>query len=211
LTTRIVILTKVPVAGSVKTRLAPSLGLSGAANLHEAMTLDIESTVLSTGLKIEWHIAGDLKSPWARSRKGSIVQQAGGDLGDRIAAALGDAGLAIGTDSPTTTKDALLTASKCSSDLILGPSNDGGCWLIGCNRDVSVIFEEMTWSVDTVHEELKRRAHQRGFSVTVIEAGIDIDEPSDLEQLELQLKNLPPTVAPNTRKLLRKLTDNKCH
>ena len=190
-------------AGEVKTRLSPAIGFEGAAQLHEAMTLDIEQTVIASQLKLEWHIAGDLEASWTRARKGLVVEQAGGDLGNRIAVALGGRGLAIGTDSPTTTKEALLTASRSSSDLILGPSNDGGCWLIGCNRNISTIFENMIWSVDTVHQELKRRAHNLGFSVTVIERGFDIDEPSDLDLLETQLAALPPTVAPNTRELLR--------
>ena len=203
MTSRIVILSKVPVAGKVKTRLSSALGLKGAALLHEAMTLDIEETVLESQLQLEWHIAGDLDSPWARERKGKVVEQAGGDLGNRIAVALGNHGLAIGTDSPTTTREALLSASVSESDLILGPSNDGGCWLIGCNRDVSAIFENMVWSVETVHEELKRRAHGMGFSVTIIESGFDIDDPSDLDLLKTHLANLPKSVAPNTREMLR--------
>jgi glycosyltransferase A (GT-A) superfamily protein (DUF2064 family) len=203
LTSRVVILSKVPIAGKVKTRLSPALGFEGAAKRHEAMTLDIEETVIASQLQLEWHISGDLQDPWVRSRKGLVVEQAEGDLGNRIAVALGGQGLAIGTDSPTTTKEALLAASRSSSDLILGPSNDGGCWLIGCNRDISPIFKNMIWSVDTVHEELKRRAHNLKFSVTIIEPGFDIDEPSDLDLLETQLAGLPPSVAPNTRKLLR--------
>ena len=207
---KVVVLTKVPAAGAVKTRLIPLLGAEGAKRLHEAMVADLQELLASIGVVPEWWVAGDLQDPWVESLQGTVRPQPNGDLGARIAAALAEGGVALGTDSPTIPAEWLEAALHAESDVVLGPSTDGGCWLIGTATDHGHLFEQMQWSVDTVFAELKLRAAKAGLTISALPTGYDIDEPKDIALLCEHLAELPPHVARNTRALLSSPLEPQC-
>jgi glycosyltransferase A (GT-A) superfamily protein (DUF2064 family) len=198
----IVLLTKAPIEGRVKTRLGEVLGHGFAVDLHRAMAEDVEALCLEAGVRFSWHVDGPLDHPWVGARSASIRPQAQGDLGTRIAHALGHAGLALGTDSPTLPPAWIANAACSAGDVVLGPTADGGCWCIGWRRPLQGWLDGLAWSTPQVFATLRDRAEKAGASIDVREAWYDVDDPSDLDHLRAHLDTLPATRAPKTRHLL---------
>ena len=159
----VVVLSKVPVPGQVKTRLVSALGEEGAAELHVAMARDVFEACEQAAVSLRWNIDGDLSHPWAQSLVGPLEAQSGGNLGDRLVQALGNRGVALGSDSPTLPPSLLRQAATCEAPVLLGPSFDGGCWCIGWNQPCPEIFEDISWSTPRVMSELVLRVRGLGI------------------------------------------------
>jgi glycosyltransferase A (GT-A) superfamily protein (DUF2064 family) len=200
----IVLLTKAPVEGQVKTRLGDLLGHAFAVDLHRAMAEDVEALCEEAGVRFSWHLDGPLDHSWVRARSASVRPQAPGDLGFRILRALGRAGVALGTDSPTLPADWIAEAARSTGDVVLGPTADGGCWCIGWRRPLPGWLEGLAWSTPQVFATLRDRAERAGATVDVREAWYDVDNPSDLDHLRAHLDTLPAIRAPKTRLLLNR-------
>ncbi len=207
--TRIVVLTKVPLPGRVKTRLIPALGAEGAAALHRAMARDVAAAALGHGVPVQFWVDGPAEHPWSAGLPGPVHAQPGGDLGDRLAAAMtpGPA-LALGTDSPTLprslVRQALDALSEPGPALVLGPAGDGGCWAIGWTVADRAVFQGIPWSTPAVHEALRAAGRRLGWSVRELPPWHDVDTPEDLARLRDELAGLPPDRAPATRRLLER-------
>jgi len=200
---RIFILTKVPIPGRVKTRLAAGVGATHAARLHRAMAEDVAEQCRNAGVAYQWVVDGPLDHPWVQTLQAPVRAQATGDLGARIAAALAQGGAALGTDSPTLPTSWIAQAASSTAEFILGPTRDGGCWTIGWNAPVEGWLENVAWSTPSVFTTLLERAKKVGASIDVLEPWYDVDEPSDLTHLRAHLDTLPEACAPRTRNLLQ--------
>ncbi len=206
------VLTKVPRPGRVKTRLVKTLGEEGAASLHEAMASDVGVLLKQAGVAATWHVEGPLDHAWTGTLPGPVRPQVGGDLGARIQAALGDeGGLALGIDAPTLPEQLLRQAIQSQAEVILGPAFDGGCWCIGQSRHHPGWLSEMTWSHGGVCAELVQRARTRGLSIDLLPYWADVDESDDLQLLQQQLRILPETAAPHTRRWLTANPEHTWH
>jgi rSAM/selenodomain-associated transferase 2/rSAM/selenodomain-associated transferase 1 len=192
---RLIIFTRYPEPGKVKTRLIPALGKEGAASLHQDMTERSLMWAKSLSIKnpdlIEiWFEGGSQRKmeEWL-GPKFNYFPQGDGDLGERMAGAFQDNFrrgkkdvVLVGVDCPE------LTAFHCQAafdalknhDLILGPTNDGGYCLIGLKRMVPEIFRSIAWGTDAVHHETLVRAKNKGISVKNLNILQDVDEPQDL-------------------------------
>ena len=100
---RIVVLTKEPIAGSVKTRLIPTIGAQAALQLHVAMVWETIARAKRSGLPVHVAMAGDMTSTFAEDLRREVTTlepQVDGDLGQRMAHALRGTGraIALGTD-----------------------------------------------------------------------------------------------------------------
>jgi uncharacterized protein len=207
------ILAKAPMAGAVKTRLIPALGADGAAALHARL---IERTVetactAATGPVTLWVTPGpphayftDLASRFPIG----LAVQPDGDLGARMLAACQAAAgpvLVIGTDCPTLTPSHLREAAdalRAGSDVVVIPAEDGGYILIGSGQPQPALFEGMTWGVDTVLAETRRRMAQHGLTARERPPLWDVDRPEDLVRLHVAGFNHlldGATVAPRAR------------
>jgi len=189
---RLIVFTRYPDPGRVKTRLIPVLGAEGAAQLHEQLTAE---TLTWTGafaaerpLRLEVHFEGgtaDLMS--ARFGSGlTYVQQGDGDLGAKLIGAtdrIDGPTVVIGTDCPDLCAAILVTAFDAlrSADLVLGPARDGGYYLIGLNRPTPQVFTGIPWGTDRVCGLSQQIATDSGLSVTLLDVLDDIDVPADLE------------------------------
>ncbi len=185
---RIVIMTKEPAAGRVKTRLAPALIDGGSERIHVALVEETIRRARSTGLPCTVSLSGDLSSPFAdRLREAGLTvePQASGDLGERLAAALVGPGrrLVLGTDTPIFEPDWLLSAIHAPAPVVLGPSDDGGYWMMALDAPCPGLFEGIPWSTDAVAATTMRRAADLGLAVTTAPTCYDIDEPADLQRL----------------------------
>ncbi len=205
---RAVLLGKVPVPGQVKTRLGDHLGAEGAAALQVAMAADVRATCEAAGLDRTWSLAGDLDHPWVRALVGdgeAVVPQAGGDLGDRIAAgldAVGYPGLALGLDAPTLPPDLLHAVVTSTADVTLGPAFDGGYWCVALRRRTPGLFDGVRWSCEATLRDTVERARALGLSVHLAPFWYDVDEPADLVRLHHHLAVLPAERAAHTRRAL---------
>jgi hypothetical protein len=131
-----------------------------------------------------------------------------GDLGSRIEGilrcglAIGSAAIALGADSPLLTADDLEEAVEhlSKADAVLGPSEDGGFYLLGVRNCPGGLLAGLEWSSEETCAHARQRLEARGMSVATIRTLLDVDTPADLERLREQLVDLPQTVAPETRK-----------
>jgi rSAM/selenodomain-associated transferase 2/rSAM/selenodomain-associated transferase 1 len=197
---RLIIFTRYPEPGKTKTRLIPVLGEQGAAKLQRQMTEHLFSTVRnllnSRSLTIEIRYEGGSKSlmqNWL-GPEFSYYPQHLGDIGQRMFRALDDvfqsgtkAAIIIGTDIPGITIDILKNAFEKlkTSDLVFGPTSDGGYYLIGI-KDVSwseanlQLFSRINWGTAEVLNQTLPLAEKLGLSYGLLETLDDVDRPEDL-------------------------------
>lgn len=207
-----------PVAGEVKTRLAAELGPARAAALYRAFLADVLATCSRGPFDVTLWVAGDpehpalLEVPGARSTL--RVAQPAGDLGARMASALGEAiarsgaGLVVGSDAPDLPASLLNDAhgSLAGSDLVLGPAADGGYYLIGARGRVPPVFAGVEWSTSRVLDQTCALAAAAGLRVHRLRPWHDVDIASDLGPLRARLA-LDPSAAPATARALGALGD----
>jgi uncharacterized protein len=212
----IVIVGKAPRPGLAKTRLVPPLTYEGAAALYRAFLLDVVDMALGLGWEdtsvvhpadaVAGTDLGDLLPPGVRLRP-----QAGDGLGAALAGAFRSqlgAGLApvvlIGSDSPTLTAPLVEAAAHglATHDLVVGPSADGGYYLIGMSRPHLAVFDAIAWSTSMVFEQTMTRARALGLRTLVLPEWYDVDTVEDLSRLREHLAVLPPRVAAATRAAL---------
>ncbi|MBI2825054.1 MAG: TIGR04282 family arsenosugar biosynthesis glycosyltransferase [Planctomycetia bacterium] len=190
---RLIIFTRYPEAGRVKTRLIPLLGPVGAAELHHRLTAQTlgwaRSMAAERALRVEVHFDGgtaDLMS--ARFGGGlTYVPQVEGDLGAKLiaaAATMNGATVVIGTDSPDLGPAVVLKAFEAlrSADLVLGPASDGGYYLIGLNRPTPQVFLGVPWGTDRVCRKTEQIAMGAGLSIVRLRVLDDIDRPEDIKR-----------------------------
>lgn len=191
----ILVFTKAPVAGEVKTRLIPMLGAQGAARLHEQLARHCITQASAAALcPVQLWCTPDTAHPFfiqCQKEFGvALHTQQGADLGARMAHALSTAlnrvsyAVIIGTDCPDMTAHdlrAALDALQQGYDAVLGPAEDGGYVLLGLRRVALELFENIPWGTEQVlnitHARLKRlqwRCHE-------LPARRDVDRPQDLE------------------------------
>lgn len=197
----VAIMAKTPKAGEVKTRLCPPLSPAGAAELYRCFLLDKIEQVrsLKTASPAIAYTPAEGRAFFEQVAPGFIlVAQWGADLGARLANSLGElldrghrAALAIDSDTPTLPlgflEQALDLATTTDADLVLGPTEDGGYYLIGLRTVHRELFETMAWSTSQVLPETIRRAQAKGLRVASLPPWYDIDTPADLARLRARL------------------------
>jgi rSAM/selenodomain-associated transferase 1 len=209
------IFAKLPIPGLVKTRLIPELGPDRAAELAEAFLEDTVAMVRT----IPWAecIIAATKT-FARSyfKPEEVWLQSEGDLGDRLEKVLRLAlkrkpiVLAIGADSPGLPAAYLESARQAlaTADAVLGPSADGGFYLIGLKDCPVGVLEGIQWSHSTTLAATVHKLEQFGMKTVLIDPWFDIDSHEDLERLRRQLVN-DSSAAPRTADLLRRMSQQK--
>jgi rSAM/selenodomain-associated transferase 1 len=215
----VAIMAKAPRAGEVKTRLCPPLSLADAAELYCRFLLDKIEQVRSlraASLAIAYAPA-EARAFFEEVAPGFIlVGQRGADLGDRLANSLGElldgghrGALAIDSDTPTLPlgflQQAIDLVMRPEIDVVLGPTEDGGYYLIGLRTVHHELFEAMAWSTNQVLRETIRRADAKGLRVACLPPWYDIDTPDDLVRLQAALA-ASDSAARHTRRFLLERT-----
>jgi len=195
----VALFTRYPVPGASKTRLIPALGPEGAASLQRRMTETAVATVRGCA---GWQLQicyTDATLTEMQSWLGPDLEyrrQADGDLGQRMAAVLialhrqGRPVCLIGSDCPDLTTVILEEAFSAleRNDFVLGPSHDGGYYLVGCRPacDQTLLprlFEDITWGRDDVLARTLDRIRTFGATAHLLPRLHDIDTPEDLRYL----------------------------
>jgi len=191
---RVVVLTKAPRPGHVKTRLAPALGLDGAAALHRLFVDHTLQRVDTSGLPVTVAVGADPDGVFAdelRRRGREVVAQAPGDLGHRMRR-LVESGperrVLIGTDCPLFEPRWLQVAVSAKEPVAIAPSEDGGYWAISVDpaapaEVLDALFSDMSWSTPLVLSTTLSRLSRLGIPVGRLPTAWDIDEPPDLVRL----------------------------
>ena len=201
---------KPPVPGRVKTRLSAALGDEWAAELAAAMLHDVWSVVASAPRAIPVLAAAADGSFGVDVPKDRVWLQSGADLGSRIESILQrglgitPAAIALGADTPLLTRCDLAEAMEQleSGNAVLGPCDDGGFYLLGVRSCCSGLLAGIPWSCRYTCAATEARLSSHGMKVARIRSSFDIDTPADVHRLRRELDELPPEIAPRTRKLL---------
>ena len=151
-----------------------------------------------------------------------LLPQRGDKFGERLYFAVEDlfkCGFAsvclIDSDSPTLPAESFAESveqlSTCEDRVVLGPSDDGGYYLIGMKKPNRHLFERIDWSTERVLNQTMERAAEIGLEVKLLPTGYDVDDGASLRRLceELLGHSANASVAPRTRKFLRQLVARK--
>lgn len=189
----LVIFVKYPEPGKVKTRLGTEIGFQAAASLYRLfMEQTFELAQQSSVEKIFVAFA-----PREREANFSeivpdsfeLVPQDGQTLGAKMLnafqytfAAGAEGTVILGSDSPTLPLQLLETAfaTLTKHDLVLGPAEDGGYYLIGMKEGHSGIFESIEWSSSSVLEATLKRAEESQLRVKLLKRWYDVDDKPTL-------------------------------
>ncbi len=194
---RIIVFAKAPIPGQVKTRLIGSLGASGAASLSEQLILRTLSTAVDARAGIvELWCTPSAHHPFflhcAQRFEISLCDQREGDLGERMAHAFEETlkktplVLLIGTDCPSLKGKDLRQARTIlaqGADAVIGPSEDGGYFLIGLRRFAPELFARIAWGRRSVLNQTRSRLQRLGWRWHELSVGWDVDRPEDLDRL----------------------------
>ena len=191
----IILFMRLPEIGKVKTRLSKRLAPKTVLDLYQCFILDILHTALKTKIDIQIfiHPAGfeNSLSQWLGDHY-DFHPQEGKDLGVRMANAFirtfssgYDRAILIGTDCPEMTaeimKEAFYGIDQTGS--VIGPSIDGGYYLIGFKIDsfTEKPFHDMAWGTDIVYQETLDRCLQMNIKPYILPPLNDIDTWDDLQ------------------------------
>ncbi len=191
----IAVMAKRPQPGRVKTRLAASVGGGVAARLSEAFLRDTLRAMRSqTNAERCLYVAPAGSEGWFASLDpdAQLFVQPELDFGARLAAGFGalfDAGLGpilfVGADMPHLSPAVLDEAFDAleRSDVVLGPCDDGGYYLIGLAAERPRLFDGIRWSAPETLRDTVASADMHGLSVHLTAESFDVDDVEDLRRL----------------------------
>ncbi|MBK8013715.1 MAG: TIGR04282 family arsenosugar biosynthesis glycosyltransferase [Deltaproteobacteria bacterium] len=203
----VVVMGKLPRPGRVKTRLTPAVSSEAAASLYRAFFADVVRAVDSAGEEMsfrrvfacaEMDDAAALAEARAMVPAGWMVEpQEGRDLGARMEMARIRARarsvVIVGSDVPTLSSAGILRALRALEArarepeekplAVLGPSLDGGFYLIAADRPMTPLFGGVSWSTSTVLAATLENARREGFDPLLLEPARDVDDWEDVEAL----------------------------
>jgi rSAM/selenodomain-associated transferase 1 len=213
----VAVMAKAPEPGVVKTRLCPPLSPREAAALARAFLRDRIAQVDTLG-DVGRFVAfapASARAAFERLAPGfTLLPQHGEDLGQRMRSTLATlltrghrAAIVVGTDTPTLPTAVLAGAVEYlaadDADVVLGPAEDGGYYLIGVRDDHVRLFEDVPWSTSAVLEITLGRARAAGLRTVCLSSCGDVDTPDDLARLRAALAELP-CLAPATRRFVER-------
>jgi uncharacterized protein len=198
----VAVMAKVPGAAPVKSRLHGALTPERATELYRCFLLDRLDALATVG-DIAHVVAftppeaagimAALAPPGFR-----LLPQEGDTLDARLSRlfarllAEGHAGaIAIDSDSPTLpmayVAEAARVLADCRADVVLGPSDDGGYYLIGVRAPQPALFDGVPWSSPDTRRATLDRARALGLSVSLLPLWFDVDTAADLARLRAEL------------------------
>jgi len=192
---KLLVFTKAPIMGEVKTRLQPDYSVEQSLLIHKRLILNtLELTKELTEFDVGLYCAPDRNSLFFLDCENNfpitLSNQEGADLGERMAFALSVAlqtnekVIVIGTDCPDINKDYIIQAFEAlnENDAVIGPAADGGYVLLGLRKFSHDLFTDISWSSDIVLEQTLKVLND--LSWTYQELGImhDLDRPEDLHR-----------------------------
>lgn len=182
---RLVLFARYPVAGQCKTRLIPALGAEGAASLHRRLTERTIDVLRQSGAAITLAFTGATHDDFCRWLGGDITlfQQVEGDLTAKLLACLNPAPVIFfGADTPDlgTSHVKAAIAGLQTHEVVIGPAEDGGYYLIAMRAALPQLLIDMPWSTEQVLSETLARLERLGIAPLLLDTLSDCDRPEDL-------------------------------
>lgn len=193
---------RAPVPGRVKTRLCPPLDPEQAAGFYECVMRDVLDELAPSTRWDTWVSYAERSRDYFQQLPEhgiALLPQRGATLGERMHAIFVDLChvgyrqvILVGSDIPTLMAASVRKAcdflQKGRSDVVLGPADDGGYYLIGLGRPEERLFSGIAWSTASVLGDSLARARQLELRVRMVAGTYDIDVAEDLERLRRDLK-----------------------
>lgn len=216
----LVVMAKQAVPGQVKTRLSPPLNDWQAARLYEAFLRDSVDAVRQVQQKVKHLQPFFACTPESASAffhnlapDFSLIYQWGDNLGERLDHVLSlclskgyQQVVAMNSDSPTLPADHLIQAfdrlSDDDVDIVFGPAEDGGYYLIGLTQPWPRLVRDVQMSTPTVLEDTLRIAKQERARVALLPRWYDVDTATELERLYREIEQDNSGAAHHTRKFM---------
>ncbi len=190
----LLIFTRNPEPGKVKTRLAATLGAAKAFTIYNQL---LEHTISVTNYlpvdKIVFYSNQIVQEDNWNDKYYQKQVQLGSDLGARMSNAFGyafqngfDRTVIIGTDCPELNAGIIMNAFAYlnNHDVVIGPAADGGYYLLGMKQHYSQLFENIAWSTETVFDQTIAICKRNNVSYSQLPVLHDVDEEKDLIHLE---------------------------
>lgn len=191
----VLVFSRAPVAGEVKTRLVPYIDKHAAADLQRELVHDrLEMLIASKLSEVQLWCSPDTSHPFfseCAERYGiTLKAQSGSDLGERMSNAsrelLQDYNkvVIIGTDAPALGSDMIDQAigELDNHDAVFVPAEDGGYVLIGMTTHHDALLADISWGTGRVLQQTINNLEQLGLRYSLLEQCWDIDRPEDLER-----------------------------
>ena len=229
----VAVMAKASVPGRAKTRLVPPLSPDEAARFNTAFLQNVALNLLKAGERApiapfmafgppgaapffveHMPSAVGLVEAWLPNFGECLFHAASTLLGLGYRSAC-----LLNSDSPTLPTGILVEMAEVldrdGDRVVLGPSADGGYYLLGLKARHRRLFADIDWSTERVAGQTLDRARELGLSVHILPTWYDVDDVDALRILHGELlagkrfgpSGLPPHPAPNTRRLLRSLLD----
>lgn len=184
----LIIFTKNPIAGKVKTRLAAEIGIQPALEIYRFLLKHTVSVTQNLNVDKRVYYSSQIEENdlWERKYFSKNIQQ-GKDLGIRMEIAFREAFrdnyknvIIIGTDLLEIGKKDLEEAFQLlrEKEVVIGPAKDGGYYLLGMNCMRSNLFRNKSWSTPAVFEETLHDL--KNIDVGILESRNDIDDFKDI-------------------------------
>jgi uncharacterized protein len=218
----LVVFAKAPIVGQVKTRLIGALTPEQVTELYVCFLQDtfammeaVQAEREQLSLVLCYTPADELEAFEAADLEGCLMlAQQGQDLGERLQNCFADLFAAgfhsiviLGADSPTLPDEIVIEAFDRlmqSGAIVIGPSTDGGYYLVGSNQAQPELFAQINWGSETVLAQTEVRAAALKLDVSRLPEWNDVDTPADLEIMQAQIASGEAT-SPKTSKYLKKL------
>ena len=190
-------MSKHPTVGKVKTRLGESIGHEETAQLYTYFLKDTVEKIKRLGVPFFIYYSPEEKKEEFECLLGNnltYVPQRGIDLGERLyngfkkSLRMGHpSAIALASDTPDLPESILVEAGEKLRDFdsVIGPSSDGGYYLIGLRNHAMIhnLFQGIVWSTETVFTETMKKIETEQISCYILEPWKDIDQADDLKQL----------------------------
>jgi rSAM/selenodomain-associated transferase 1 len=217
---------KAPREGEVKTRLLDALSPEEARRLYVAflsdtfaLMEDLRDEREELSLALCYTPEGEEEAFEEVEREGSLmIPQRGENLGERLANCFDDlfalgfeSVVAIGADSPTLPSEYVFDAFDCfetDEDVVMGPTEDGGYYLVGMRKLHRRIFEDIPWGAGGALDATIERAREAELNLVLLPEWRDVDTPEDFERLKRELDE-NKDFAKFTRRFLKELAKGK--
>jgi len=197
------VMARAPVPGQVKTRLQPHLSPEQCSELYTALLRDAIELACSVRAYAPFLAFTPAEAEryfrrLAPMRMG-LISQTGSDLGQRMQGVmerLDEEGYSpvviVGSDLPALQPATLEQAvqSLRNADVCLGPSRDGGYYLVGGRRTCAPIFKGIPWGTARVLEVTIEKSKAAGLTVALLGECADVDTLEDLDRLRLDIRRL---------------------
>ena len=212
----LIVFAKRPEPGAVKTRLTATLTPEEAARLYEAFLRDALSQYQGLDVDVRLYFSPPVEAiPEGLIPEGvSVHGQQGPGLGARMKIAFVESFaegyerlVIIGTDHPTLPTafiEQAFEALEQPFSICVGPSDDGGYYLLGMNDFYPEVFHDMRYSHADVFEQTLERAGRTAAHLTLLPPWYDVDTPDTLRRLVADLED-PALVAAHTRRVVAEL------